>query len=61
MPPLEALAILAPLALVLWPLCVIVGKMGYGRGHAVWLLVPGVNVVMLYVLAFRRWPIEKAT
>ena len=42
------------------PLWRIVGKAGFPRPLALLAFVPGVNLVMLWVFAFVRWPVERS-
>ena len=41
------------------PLIGIARKMGYSGAIGLLALVPGVNIVLAWVLALREWPIEK--
>lgn len=38
------------------PLALIIGKAGFNRVWSVAFLVPGVNIIGLWVLALVRWP-----
>jgi hypothetical protein len=38
----------------------VVTKAGYRPGLAFLSLVPGLNVVLFFVFAFREWPLERA-
>jgi len=49
---------LAILLVLLWPYVKIIQKAGYSGWHVLWMFVPVVNFVMLFVFAFSRWPIE---
>lgn len=42
--------------LVFIPLVQIIGKAGYSRWWAVAMLVPGVNLILLWVFALSKWP-----
>jgi hypothetical protein len=42
---------------LLWPYCKIFSKAGYPGALGVLMLVPLLNVVMLFFLAFSDWPI----
>ena len=49
------------LALVVcWPLAKIAGRVGFSRWWAVLALVPIVNLVLVYVFAFAKWPTDGA-
>jgi hypothetical protein len=50
---------LAILLVLMWPYVKIVQKAGYSGWHVLWMFVPIVNFVMLFVFAFSRWPIEE--
>ena len=39
--------------------CCIFRKAGYNAATGLLMLVPGVNLVMLFVLAFRPWPVNR--
>lgn len=41
------------------PLWRIVGRAGYPGAFALLSIIPVVNLVMLWVFAFSRWPIER--
>jgi hypothetical protein len=44
---------------VAWPLWRIVGKTGLPAALSLLFLVPIVNVLFFYYLAFARWPVEQ--
>jgi hypothetical protein len=44
--------------LMMWPYVRIVQKAGYSGWNILWMFVPVANLVMLFVFAFSRWPIE---
>ena len=50
---------LAIFLVLMWPYVKIVQKAGYSGWHVLWMLVPVLNLVMLFVFAFSRWPIEE--
>ena len=37
----------------------IVSRLGYPGALSLLLLVPGINVIVLWLFAFSRWPIDK--
>ena len=39
-------------------MCAIVQKAGYSGWNILWMFVPVANLVMLFVFAFAKWPIE---
>ena len=39
--------------------CCIFRKAGYNAATGLLMVVPGVNMVMLFVLAFRPWPVNR--
>jgi hypothetical protein len=45
--------------LLMWPYVRIVQKAGYSGWNILWMFVPIANIVMLFVFAFARWPIEE--
>ena len=53
------LVLLFYVTIVVIPCWRIVGKAGYAGAWSLLALVPLVNIVMLYVFAFVRWPYEK--
>lgn len=44
--------------IVVYPVCRITQKMGHHPLLGIFWLIPGVNIVMLYVFSSMRWPIE---
>ena len=44
--------------LMMWPYVRIVQKAGYSGWNILWMFVPVANLVMLFVFAFAKWPIE---
>jgi hypothetical protein len=42
--------------LAIWPIWRIVGRAGYRGAWSPLLFVPIVNIILLYVFAFARWP-----
>ena len=53
--------ILLYLAIIVVPCWRIVRKAGYSGAWALLLLVPLVNVILLWVFAFIRWPSERSS
>jgi hypothetical protein len=49
---------LAVFGAFVWAHARIVKKAGYSGWNVLWMFVPIANVVMLFVFAFARWPIE---
>lgn len=45
------------IVLVVWPFCRIFSRAGYPWALGLLMMVPIVNIVMLFVLAFGNWPI----
>jgi hypothetical protein len=54
--PLEITFIIAALALMIWPVWRILRRAGFPGWIAIFAIVPGINFVLLYVLAFAPWP-----
>jgi len=50
---------LALVCLMAWPYVRIIQKAGYSGWNILWMLVPIANIIMLFVFAFSRWPIEE--
>lgn len=50
------LAALAVVALMVWMFVRIAAKAGFHPLWAITMVVPVVNIVMLYLFAFTRWP-----
>ena len=46
------------IGIVLHPVCKILKKMGHSPLLVIFFLIPFVNIVMLYILAKGKWPIE---
>ena len=46
------------IAMVGYPLCKLAKKMGHNPLVGLFVLVPGLNIVMLYLAASTKWPIE---
>jgi hypothetical protein len=44
---------------VIWPICRIVSKAGYAGAWGLLCVVPIVNIVALWALAFMEWPNER--
>jgi len=44
--------------IVSYPICKFTKKMGHHPLLGLFFLVPGVNIIMLYVFALAKWPIE---
>ena len=55
----EFLIILMIVALYILPLWRIARKMGYPGLLAILALLPGINIILVYFLAFTRWPVER--
>jgi hypothetical protein len=55
------LIILIYVAIIIVPCWRIVSKAGYPGAWSLLALVPLVNVILLWVFAFVRWPIERAS
>jgi hypothetical protein len=53
----ELLAILLVAMLNVYPLCRIARKMGYAGILGVLAFIPGINLILAYVLAFANWPV----
>jgi len=47
-------------AFVLWLAMLILDKAGLGKGWALCLLIPIVNIIMLWIFAFTPWPRVKS-
>ncbi len=47
-------------AFVLWLATIILDKAGLGKGWALCLLIPVVNIIMLWIFAFTTWPRVKS-
>jgi len=43
---------------LMWAHVRIVQKAGYSGWNILWMVVPIANIVMLFVFAFAKWPIE---
>jgi len=56
---LAALAVLVLVVIKIVIFCKIFAKAGYCWALGLLMLVPIVNVVMLFVLAFAQWPVER--
>ncbi|TKR55447.1 hypothetical protein D7I39_11060 [Allopusillimonas ginsengisoli] len=44
------------LVLIVLPAAMIIGKAGYSRWWVILTFIPLVNLIMLWVFAFARWP-----
>ncbi len=55
----EIIIVFAILALVILPYWKIFSKAGYSGGLSLLMLVPVLNAIMLFFLAFSKWPIEQ--
>ena len=49
---------LVMLGVFTWPYVRIVQKAGYSGWNILWMFVPVANLVMLFIFAFAKWPIE---
>jgi hypothetical protein len=47
--------------LVVYPVARILGRLGYSKSFSIVALIPGINLIGLWVLAFMRWPNEGPT
>ncbi|MBF2759676.1 MAG: hypothetical protein ISN28_05335 [Ectothiorhodospiraceae bacterium AqS1] len=45
--------------LTIWPFWRIWKRTGHSGWPGLSMIVPGVNIVMIYALAFKSWPIDK--
>jgi len=55
------LTVVMALLVVVWPYWRIFGKAGFSPGLSLLMVVPVANVIMLFFLAFARWPaLDKA-
>ena len=45
--------------LVCWPVARIAGRVGFSRWWALVALIPVVNLVLVYVFAFVKWPADQ--
>jgi hypothetical protein len=59
--PAELVIILVIVTVILVPFWRIFTKAGYPGALAVLMLVPLLNIVMLYFLAFAEWPVLRRT
>jgi hypothetical protein len=57
--PLEFLIVLLVVCVYIVPLWRIARKMGYPGPLAILACLPGVNMLLAYVLAFTKWPVER--
>ena len=55
----SGLVSLFSLIIVLPPVTQILHRAGYSRWHALFLFVPLINLVGLYMFAFGKWPVEE--
>jgi hypothetical protein len=53
----ELLVILLVATLYVYPLCRIAKRMGYAGIIGVLAFIPGLNLILAYVLAFANWPV----
>jgi len=53
--------VIAILFVYLFPVIKILQKAGYTGWWSVLILIPGVNLVMLWIFAFARWPNLRAS
>ena len=54
----QILIILFILAILLWPAMRVLNRAGFSRWWSPIILIPVVNVVMVWVFAFAEWPIS---
>jgi hypothetical protein len=45
-------------AIIAYPLCKLTKKMGHHPLVGLFFFIPGINIVMLYIFASNKWPIE---
>ncbi len=58
-PELSVVALWVPLVLaVLWPVARICGRIGFSRWLALLAVVPFGNLLLLWFLAYARWPLD---
>ena len=57
--PVELLIIVFWVALIIWPFWRIFAKAGFNGALSLLMLLPLVNVVMIFFLAFAEWPALK--
>ncbi len=57
--PSESLILLAATVLLVWPAWRICSKAGFPGTMGLLVVVPGLNLVLLYVLAFAEWPVRR--
>ena len=53
----ELFMILLVVTVYLYPLCRIAKRMGYAGIVGVLAFIPGINLILAYVLAFANWPV----
>ena len=59
--PIEfVIVIVLTTAVVLWPVSRICSKAGFSRALSLLILIPGLNLCLLYFLALARWPALRA-
>ncbi|WP_439859852.1 hypothetical protein [Pseudomonas sp. MBLB4136] len=58
--PLGPLMMLLFAALIILPFCLIFKKAGYSQWLGLLMIVPLVNLILLYFLALSTWPRDKA-
>lgn len=58
--PMEVLILLATGVFYVWPACRICSKAGFPWPLGLLALIPGINLVLLCVLAFVEWPIHRS-
>ncbi|UTW06537.1 hypothetical protein [Pseudomonas benzenivorans] len=58
--PLGPLTMLLFAALIILPFCLIFKKAGYSQWLGLLMIVPLVNLILLYFLALSTWPRDKA-
>ena len=59
--PVESLMLVFWVALIIWPFWRIFTKAGFNGALSLLMLVPLVNLVMIFFLAFAEWPALKET
>jgi hypothetical protein len=58
--PFGPLMMLLFAALIILPFCLIFKKAGYSQWLGLLMILPIINLVLLYFLAFSTWPNDKA-
>lgn len=48
-------------SVVIWPMCRIARRMGYSPWWAIAMLIPLVDNVLIWIVGFNPWPVEKGS